>query len=112
MVEKLEDYLCTYIRGQADTLKMYLAAALETQDQSLSYIDQSLGTQIPSVDIKNCEFLTDAKLFYEDIQLTRDGRNRYKVFRLTELGKEIAMELKENSYSEHIEESPSIAANR
>jgi hypothetical protein len=111
MVEKLEDYLCNYIRGQVDVFKMYISAALDVQDQTLRYLEYSLGSHIPSVDIKNCEILTDAKIFCEELKVTRDGRNRYKVFYLTDLGREIARKLKEESYSEELQQSPAIAAN-
>ena len=47
------------------------------------------------MDIRNCEFLTDARLFREEVKLTIDGRNRYKLFYLTDLGKEMAQNTKE-----------------
>jgi hypothetical protein len=106
MTEKFEDYLCRYFQEQAGIFKRYLLAALESKDQNLNYLDQSLGTFIPSIDIRNCELLTDAHLFREEIKLTRDGRNRYKVFTLTILGTEMAKQVKEESLSGDMPESP------
>ncbi len=39
-------------------------------------------------------FAPDAGLFLEVIKVTRDGRNRYKVFYLTAKGKEMAQQIK------------------
>jgi hypothetical protein len=89
--------------------KIYLTAALNNQEQHLSYLNDSLGTPIPSVDIRNCEILTEAQLFREEIKITRDGRNRYKLFYLTDLGREMALKLREESYTDELSESPKIS---
>ncbi len=79
-------------------LKGCLIAALENREQYLSILDESLGTPTWSPNIKLCELLADAGLFREDIQLTRDGRNRYKVFYLTNIGREIAQQTRLEGY--------------
>jgi hypothetical protein len=109
MVQKFEDYMCKYILDQAGILKKYLLGALDNQDQYLSYLDMSLGTSVPSIDIRNCEMLTDAKLFRVEIKLTRDGRNRYEVFYLTDLGKEMAQQIRKESFVDEMAESPPVA---
>lgn len=107
MVQKFEDYICKYIQDQSAVLKKYLLAALDNQDQYLSYLDMSLGSPVPSIDIRNCEMLTDAKLFRQETRITRDGRNRYQLFYLTDLGKEMAQRIrKESLVDEMIESSP------
>ena len=106
MTQKFEDFMCKYIQNQTDILKKYLLAASDSQDQFIWYIDMSLGTPIPSIDIKNCEVLTDAGLFREEVKLTRDGHNRYKLFYLTELGKEMTQQIKEDSYSNEVPQNP------
>ena len=95
MTQKFEDFMCEYIQDQTDILKKYLLAASDNQDQYISYLDVSLGTPIPSIDIRNCEVLTDARLFREEVKLTRDGHNRYKLYYLTDLGKKMARQIKE-----------------
>ncbi len=101
--------MCKYIQNQTGILKRYLLAASESEDQFICYLDMSLGTPLPSMDIKNCEVLTDAGLFLEELKMSRDGRNRYKLFYLTDLGKEMAEQIKENSYSDEMPQSPQIA---
>ena len=77
--------------------KKYLLAALDSKDQSIWYLEASEGLIIPSADLKNCELLRDAQLFREDLKVSRNGRNTYKLYFLTELGKKIAEELKAES---------------
>ena len=110
MSKKFEDYMCKHVQDQTSVLKRYLLAALDNQDQYLFYLDESLGTPLPSIDIRNCELLADARLFREEIKLTRDGRNRYKLFYLTDLGKEMVQQIKEESYTDEMPESPQITA--
>ncbi len=90
MAENLNDLMCQYMDKNSDALKGCLVAALRSKDQYLSLLDQSLGSPIPSDDIRNCELLADTGLFREEIKLNRDGRNRYKLFYLTERGRQIA----------------------
>jgi hypothetical protein len=110
MSERFEDYICKFIKEQTDLFKRYLLAALDNQEQTLRFLDASLGTVIPSVDIRNCELLTDAHIFKEEVKITRDGRNRYKLFFLTDLGKDMAQQIREESYTEEMPPSPSITA--
>ena len=110
MSEPFEDFMCKFIREQANTFKTYLLAALETKDMCLYYLESRLGTALPSMDIRNCEFLTDARLFREETKITMDGRNRYKLFYLTALGKERAMKTKEASVTDQMPETPPVAA--
>jgi hypothetical protein len=106
---RFEDFICKYFQDQSDIYKKYLLAASDSQDQFLCYIDSSQGSPLPSVDIRNCELLTDARLFREETKITHDGRNKYKLFYLTDLGKEIAQQLKEDAYTEDLPESPPVA---
>jgi hypothetical protein len=108
-MEKFEDFMLKYFQHQASIYKIYLLAALDNKEQNVCYLSDSLGTQIPSIDIHNCEQLTEAMLFREEIKLTRDGRNRYKMFYLTDLGKEMAIQLKEESYIFDLPESPKVS---
>jgi hypothetical protein len=109
MIQQLEEYLCKFVREQASNFKSYLLAALDSKDQCLYYLDNRLGTPLPSMDIRTCEFLTDARLFREEIKTTIDGRNRYKLFYLTDLGKEMAMQAKEGSLTDELPETPPVA---
>ena len=97
MSQRLEDYLSEYIKGRVGIFKKYLLAALDSKDQSIWYLEASEGLIIPSADLKNCELLRDAQLFREDLKVSRNGRNTYKLYFLTELGKKIAEELKAES---------------
>ncbi len=95
MSERFEKYLCDYFQGRVGTYKRYLLAALDSPDQSIWYIESSQGTSVPSVDIWNCDFLVAANLFREEYKISRDGHNRYKVYYLTPVGKEMAQQMKE-----------------
>jgi len=109
MSQQFEDYICKYIQEQTSVFKKYLLAALDNQDQYLSYLDMSLGSSIPSIDIRNCELLTDAKLFRIEIKITRDGRNRYEMFYLTDLGKQMAQHIRKESFvDDEMTESPPV----
>jgi len=61
-----------------------------------------------SVDLTLCEFLTTAGLFRDEIKLTRDGRNRYKLFHLTDAGVEIAEQAQKEGYKGKIPQSDQI----
>jgi hypothetical protein len=97
MSQRLGDYLSDYIRCRTGVFKKYLLAALDNKEQGLWYLEASAGMMIPSADLKNCELLRDAQLFSEDIKVSRNGRNTYKIYYLTELGKKLAEELKAES---------------
>jgi len=109
MSESLEDFMCKYMTSRIPVLSQYLLTALDSQDKFLCYLDTSLGTVLPSEDIKNCELLCDAGLFREESRINRDGRNRYKLFYLTESGRAMVERMKEESYSEELPESPPVA---
>ena len=97
MSQKLQDYMCKYVQEKLEPLKGCLLAALNSKEQYLSLLDESLGTPIPSIDLKLCELLANSGLFREEIKLNRDGRNEYKLFYLTDLGKEMAMQIKKET---------------
>lgn len=109
MSETFEGFMCKYIQGQTAIFKRYLLAALDSQDKYLSYLDMSMGTPVPSMDIKNCELLAEAGLFREEVKTTRDGRNRYELFYLTDLGRDMVEKIKEQSYTEDLPESLQVA---
>ena len=94
MVQSLEDFLCNYMLSQAKPLKGCLLAAINSKDCCLSLLDESLGTPVPSEDLKLCGLLAAAGLFREEIKLTRDGRNRYRLFYLTDSGRQMAEQAK------------------
>ena len=102
--------MCKFIQEQANTFKSYLLAALDSKDQCLYYLDSRQGTSLPSMDIRNCEFLTDARIFREEVKLTIDGRNRYKLFYLTDLGKEMAQNAKNAAITDEMPETPPVVA--
>src|SRR5690554_2138800 len=95
MSEKFEKYLCEYFQNRVGVYKPYLLAALDSPSQYIWYIESSQGTAVPSVDLKNCEFLVDANIFREDYKISKDGHNRYKLFYLTDFGRELAQKMKE-----------------
>jgi hypothetical protein len=97
MSEKLESYLSTYIKTRVGVFKKYILAAHASKDQCVWYLEASEGMIMPSSDLKNCELLRDAQIFNEDIRISRNGRNTYKIFCLTELGKQIAEQLRKES---------------
>jgi hypothetical protein len=105
MSHEIQDYMCEFMKQQAGSLKGYLLGVYENREHYLSLLDASLGTLIQSDDIKMCELLTAAGLFREDVKITRDGRNRYKLFYLTDLGQEMAKKIKEEGYSGPIPQS-------
>jgi hypothetical protein len=97
MSQKLADFLSDYIRGRVGVFKKYLLAALDNKDQGIWYLEASSGMMIPSSDLKNCELLRDAQLFREDMKVSRNGRNTYKIYYLTDMGRKLAEELKAES---------------
>ena len=97
MSQKLGEYLSEYIKNRVGVFKKYLLAALDNKEQSIWYLQASAGMMIPSADLKNCELLRDAQLFREDLKLSRNGRNTYKIYYLTNSGRMFAEELKAES---------------
>jgi hypothetical protein len=104
----IQDYMCEYMKQQSESLKGYLIATFDSREHYLSLLDQSLGTSTKSEDIKLCEMMASAGLFREEIKITRDGRNHYKLFYLTDTGREIAKKIKEEGYSGPIPQSTPI----
>jgi hypothetical protein len=97
MSVKFEGYLVDYIKTRLGTYKKYLLAALDNKECCLWYIEYSEGMRLPNADLKNCELLRDAGIFREDTRIARNGRTSYKIYCLTELGKKLSQELKEES---------------
>jgi hypothetical protein len=97
MSVKFETFLTDYIRSRVGVFKKYLLAALLNKDGCLWYVEYCEGTMMPGADLKNCQLLRDAELFREDTKLSRNGRTTYKIYCLTDEGKKIAQELKEES---------------
>jgi hypothetical protein len=97
MSAKFETFLNDYMKSRVGVFKKYLLAALNNRDSCFWYIEQIEGMIMPSADVKNCQLLRDAKLFTEDTKFSRNGRTTYKSYCLTEEGKKIAEELKEES---------------
>ena len=108
MVRTLQDYMCSYMQEQNEPLKGCLVAALDSREQYLSLLDESLGTPVPSTTIKLCELLTNAGLFREEVKVTRDGRNRYRLFYLTDSGREMALQIKAEGYNGAVPQSTPI----
>jgi hypothetical protein len=94
MTEELCAYLSSYIKTRVGVYKKYLLAALDNKDNCIWYLESTEGMLTPSSDLKNCQLLRDAQLFNEDTRISRNGRNTYKIYCLTELGKKIAEEIK------------------
>ncbi len=109
MVQTLQEYMCNYIQQLIEPLKGCLLAALNSKDQTLSLLDQSLGSPIQSMDINMCEILAKAGLFREEDKLTRDGRNRYKLFNLTDTGMEMAKQIKIEGFKGKMPQSTPVA---
>jgi hypothetical protein len=87
--------------------KKYLLASMENEDHCIWYLESTAGMLAPSSDLKNCQLLRDAQLFNEDTRISRNGRNTYKVYCLTELGKKFASDLKkEGLEGKKAEEAP------
>ena len=95
MSGELGEYLSNYIQTRVGLLKRYLLAALDNKDHCIWYLESSEGRLAPSSDLKNCQLLRDAQLFNEDTRISRNGRNTYKIYCLTELGKKFAEAIKQ-----------------
>jgi hypothetical protein len=94
MSDELGEYLSTYIRSRVGVFKKYLLAALDNKDQCIWYLESTEGMLVPSSDLKNLQLLRDSQLLSEDIRISRNGRNTYKIYCLTELGRKLATEIK------------------
>jgi len=105
MVEQLQEYLCRYMEEKSEHLKGCLLAALDSPDGYLCLLIESLGTPVPSEDARLAELLVDAGLFREETKITRNGRNRYKLFYLTTQGTRLAEYIKEEGFDGKIPEN-------
>ncbi len=94
MSEELKEYLSNYIQTRVGIFKKYILAAFDNKDHCIWYLESSEGMMLPSSDLKNCQLLRDAQLFDEDVRMSRSGRNIYKKYCLTELGKKFAESIK------------------
>jgi hypothetical protein len=94
MSEELGRYLSSYIQRRVGVFKKYLSAALDNNDQCIWYLESTEGMLVPSSDLKNCQLLRDAQLFTEDLRMSRNGRNTYKIYCLTQLGMKLAREIR------------------
>jgi hypothetical protein len=97
MTEELKEYLSNYIQTRVGIFKKYLLAAFDNKDKCIWYLESSEGMLSPSSDLKNCQLLRDAQLFNEDVRISRNGRNTYKVYCLTDLGKKFVEALKKEA---------------
>jgi hypothetical protein len=107
--QTLQDYMCRYMDEKSDDLKGCLLAALESQEGYLCLLVESLGTPVTSDDLNYSELLTRAGLFWEDDRITRNGRNRYRLFHLTDAGRNIAERIKEEGFDGELAENEIIA---
>jgi hypothetical protein len=94
MENQLENYLTEYINNRISVLKKYLLAAVNKESGDISFLESFEGSKINNPDLKNCEFLKDAGLFTENPKQILRTYTCYRVFRLTEVGKRFANELK------------------
>jgi hypothetical protein len=95
MSEELGKYLSEYIQNRVGVMTKYLLAALENKDCTIWILEASEGTQLPSSDFKNLQLLRDAQLFTEEFRISRNGRNTYRIYKLTDLGIKFGEKVKE-----------------
>ena len=94
MANKLENYLSDYVKNNEPTFEKYILAAFENEEHRLFYLASFQGKRVPSVDLRNCEFLKDAELFASDTKVSNNDHNTYKIFCLTEKGQRFAQRLR------------------
>jgi hypothetical protein len=94
MSEELGRYLSEYIQNRVGVMTKYLLAAFENKDCSIWVLEASEGTSLPSSDFKNLQLLRDAQIFTEQFRISRNGRNTYRIYKLTDLGKKFAEKVK------------------
>lgn len=99
MVDCLQEFLCKYLEEQCEVFKGCLVAAYDSREHYLSLLEESLGTSNPSKELRFCQLLVNAGLFKEETKTNRNGRNRYKIFYLTDKGMEISKQIKEEGFS-------------
>jgi hypothetical protein len=109
MAENLQEFMCKYMQQQTEPLEGCLVTALDSQEQNVCLLTESLGTPVPSEDLKLCELLENAGLFRSEAKFNRDGRNRYKLFYLTDEGRRIAEQIRQEGYNGQMPQSMKIA---
>jgi len=103
--QTLQDYICHYMEEKNERLKGCLLAALESKEGYLCILVESLGTPVVSEDLRYSELLASAGLFWVEERITRNGRNRYKLFHLTDVGREIAEQTKIDGFGGELAQS-------
>jgi hypothetical protein len=103
--QTLQNYMCRYMDEKSNELKGCLIAALESKEGYLCLLIESLGTPVPSEDLNYSELLSKAGLFWDEERITRNGRNRYKLFHLTDAGRRVAELTKEEGFDGKITEN-------
>lgn len=107
--QTLQDYMCRYMDEKSDELKGCLLAALENEEGYLCMLVESLGTPVASESLNYSELLTKAGLFWDEERITRNGRNRYRLFHLTDVGRRVAEQIKNEGFDGKIAENVAIA---
>jgi hypothetical protein len=90
---------------KSNELKGCLIAALESKEGYLCLLIESLGTPVPSEDLNYSELLSKAGLFWDEERITRNGRNRYKLFHLTDAGRSVAELTREEGFDGKVTEN-------
>jgi hypothetical protein len=103
--QTLQDYMCQYMDEKSERLKGCLVAALESKEGYLCILVESLGTPVVSEDLRYSELLANAGLFWVEEKITRNGRNRYKLFHLTDVGRRIAKQTKVDGFDGELAQS-------
>jgi hypothetical protein len=107
--QTLQDYMCRYIDEKSNDLKGCLLAALDSKEGYLCILVESLGTPVPSEELNYSELLTKAGLFWDEERITRNGHNRYKLFHLTDAGRNIAELTKDEGFDGKMPENVVLA---
>lgn len=94
---------------KSDELKGCLLPALESKEGFLSILVESLGSPVVSKDQDSAVLLTKAGLFWEEERIARNGCNRYKLYHLTDTGRRVAMQTKDEGYSGKTAENMAVA---
>jgi hypothetical protein len=100
--QTLQDFMCSYIDKKSDTLKGCLLAALESKEGYFCVLVESLGSPVNNEGRIYSELLANAGLFWEEERITRDGRNRYRLYHLTDAGSKIAKQIRDEGFDGEI----------
>ena len=93
---------------KSESLEGCLIAALDSQEQNVCLLTESLGTPVPSEELRLCNLLEEAGLFYSEVKITRNGRNSYKLFYLTDEGRRIAEEIRREGFDGKVPQSVEV----